>query len=301
MSQTAVVHELQQLHGDGAAIAVVATAAAARQSNEPEEEQNTSVLDAPPQLSLLRLGTIAAAITGVLVASSMTTGLITVALPTMAKDLEIPEHLLLWYVFFFFASPIALLTLGLQARFDIRPHQRLLAATSRRDSRLRRQPPRVPDRLPAPLTIDASERAGAEQHATHRLPRFPGRGGVVLPPDGRESHVRVLPRRAAPQRRIRHHGRRAAAWILAGAFLERLLRGLDWVAVFVVSSCGGVDGRVRRRHLGTSTETYRCQVFLARSVPAARCCRGRHCKRLLGHPVVRAGHDFRRPITDQAG
>lgn len=67
------------------------------QPNGPEEN-NRSVSDAP-QLSLLRLGTIAAAITGVLVASSMTTGLITVALPTMAKDLEIPEHLLLWYVF----------------------------------------------------------------------------------------------------------------------------------------------------------------------------------------------------------
>ncbi|KAF9639941.1 integral membrane protein [Lasiodiplodia theobromae] len=106
MSQTAVVHELQHLHGDGAAIAVVATSAAARQSiNELEEANSRSGSDDAPQqqqLSLFRLGTIAAAITGVLVASSMTTGLITVALPTMAKDLEIPEHLLLWCVVFFF-------------------------------------------------------------------------------------------------------------------------------------------------------------------------------------------------------
>lgn len=167
MSQTAVVQELQQLHGDGATVAVVATAA--RPSAEPEAN-NRPVSDAPQELSLLRLCTIAAAITGVLVASSMTTGLITVALPTMAKDLAIPEHLLLWYVPHPSTYQLAYHSHNLlQARFHLRPDQRLLAATSRGHRRLRGQPHRVPGRLPLPLTIDAGEWAGADQHADHCL------------------------------------------------------------------------------------------------------------------------------------
>lgn len=97
MPEAPAIMELQPRSSDASGLPAAKLPAAA----ESTTKSSPNASDAPPHqdtgLSALRAGIIAAAVTGILVASSMTTGLLTVALPKMATDLDIPEHLLLWY------------------------------------------------------------------------------------------------------------------------------------------------------------------------------------------------------------
>ncbi|KAH7048320.1 aminotriazole resistance protein [Macrophomina phaseolina] len=96
MPEAPAIMELQPRSSDASGLPAAKLPAAA----ESTTQSSPNASDAPPHqdtgLSALRAGIIAAAVTGILVASSMTTGLLTVALPKMATDLDIPEHLLLW-------------------------------------------------------------------------------------------------------------------------------------------------------------------------------------------------------------
>lgn len=68
---------------------VKAQAAPAQRDNEP---QRTATLPLPKVTTAV----IFATVTGVTCISSLLAGLVTVALPRMAKDLDLPESLLLW-------------------------------------------------------------------------------------------------------------------------------------------------------------------------------------------------------------
>lgn len=51
-----------------------------------------------PSLSKRRSAVVFLSLTGITTASSLTTGLLTVALPKMAEDLGLSQNILLWYV-----------------------------------------------------------------------------------------------------------------------------------------------------------------------------------------------------------
>ncbi|KAF2141290.1 uncharacterized protein K452DRAFT_272011 [Aplosporella prunicola CBS 121167] len=95
MSHTTTAVELDAFHGDSKAPARFSTSEAAGAVEERSEGSTTTTEDAP-SYSILRCSVIFAALTGVTTASSLTTGLLAVALPKMAADLEIPNSLLLW-------------------------------------------------------------------------------------------------------------------------------------------------------------------------------------------------------------
>ena len=79
----------------------------------PESAPSPAPAAAFPQLSLSRTIVIYITLTGITTASSMTTGLLAVALPAMAKDLHLSENLLLWSVetLFVLATASSLMTM----------------------------------------------------------------------------------------------------------------------------------------------------------------------------------------------
>ena len=68
------------------------------EATENQSRQDEGQASAPEnaELSLVRAVIVIGTLTGITVASSMGSGLLTVGLPRMAKDLDLPNHLLLW-------------------------------------------------------------------------------------------------------------------------------------------------------------------------------------------------------------
>lgn len=64
--------------------------------NHSEAHIPQSSAEDAPSYSIFRTSIIIAAIAGVTTTNSMTTGLLTVGLPKLAEDLNLPNHLLLW-------------------------------------------------------------------------------------------------------------------------------------------------------------------------------------------------------------
>jgi hypothetical protein len=73
-----------------------------RESDGGQLEERTTLTETTiyPSLSRWKTFTIISTVTGITVLNSMQSGIVTVGLPTIGRDLQIPESLILWYFFY---------------------------------------------------------------------------------------------------------------------------------------------------------------------------------------------------------
>ena len=101
--------------------------------------------------------------------SSMLSGVMTVTLPTVARELELAPSMLLW------CTPLSRLPTCsnvLQAYFRLRLNLRLYPPPPRLRRRRRRSATHVPYRLSPPIRIHTGVRLGADWDTAHRIPCF---------------------------------------------------------------------------------------------------------------------------------
>ena len=105
MAQTSTItlETLAPITSPGAAAAVNHVSDSPNLQLQQELDQQLSA-DGSRELSKGRTITIIATLTGTTVVSSFSTGLLTVGLPKMAPDLDLPPNLLLWYAPHLFVS-----------------------------------------------------------------------------------------------------------------------------------------------------------------------------------------------------
>lgn len=165
---------------------------ATRQSDSNDDDRRTLTEVVSAGQKDVSKGTTAVVITSVTCItgiSSLLAGLVTVGLPTIAKDLDLAPSLELWCVLSWrFRVKAESDIISGQARRHLRPNMRLYAPLIRRRRRCGRLPYYVPYRLCSTVGLYAGVRSLQDWHPADRLPRVGGHRYLILPSVGRQHH-----------------------------------------------------------------------------------------------------------------
>ena len=220
----------------------------------PESDQQLLVGETItyPALSKWKTFTIISTVTGITVLNSMQTGIVTVGLPTIGRDLGLSESLILWFPpapspalpqFPWLVSCIySFVILIFEAIVSVLPRMRLFPPPHRTISRRPRRQKSLPPWNPPLRNLHSGKWPLSLPPPTHHLPCSPGNFYRCLSPLRCRNPFRQLRPRAHPESGLCGAGRRTASGVRLGHGVEWVVYNEVVVEVGFLLFCGGELG-----------------------------------------------------------